>query len=32
MNALMGKLKKDLPGDVLFMILGVMTGQLLQLF
>lgn len=32
MNALMGKLKKDLPGDVLFIALGVIVGQLVQLF
>ena len=32
MNALMGKLKKDLPGDVLFMAIGVIAGQLVQLF
>lgn len=30
MNALMAKVKTDLPGDVLFMTLGVIAGQLIQ--
>lgn len=32
MNAMLTKLSKDLPGDVLFVGLGLFAGYLVQLF